>query len=261
MWVCLAIPLVWTMNFSISADARASASASAAPASTSSVSRPSSAVLASSRCLCDRATRASEAFRSAACTAPAASSWEMMRILPASSAAARTIWACWLARSVRSPVVLATSSVEAVICWVEAAICCAIAAASEEAFWMARVRSRSDATMPATLDSSWLLPYRADPLPSNPPVERSPCATRAATRSAVERGSMICRRIQLTTASSTRAQSRRKNSDTEGIAARMASPAAGVARPATSQRMPASPAVRARTASAPAPWTARVRFR
>ena len=48
----------------------------------------------------------------------------------ASSAASRTISACWLARSVSSPVVPATSWVDAVICWVEAAISSAMAAAS-----------------------------------------------------------------------------------------------------------------------------------
>ena len=100
-------------------------------------------MLVSSRSRCERASRASAAFRSAAWVAPAASSWAMSRIFPASSAAARTTTACWLARSVRSPVVLATSCVEAVISWVEAAISSDMAAASWACWRMVPTRSRS----------------------------------------------------------------------------------------------------------------------
>ena len=136
MCVCFAMARVCAMNFSISADASASASASAVPRATSSARRASSVLLASRRSRWLRASCASDAFRAAVSTAPAASTLAISRMRAASSAAARTVSACWLARSVRSPVVPATSSVEAFICSVAAAICCAIEAASPAAPWI-----------------------------------------------------------------------------------------------------------------------------
>ena len=117
------------------------------PVSTSSASRASSAVLASSRSRWERAATASAALREAASPAPLASTLAISRILLASSAAARTMMACCAARSVRSPVVPATSSVDAVISSVEAAISWAIAAASAAVPWIVSTRTRSCRTI------------------------------------------------------------------------------------------------------------------
>ena len=182
MCVCFAIALVWVTNLLISLDASASASASADPWSTSSASRASSAVLASSRSRCERAATARAALRVAASPAPLASTLAISRILLASSAAARTMIACWAARSVRSPVVPATSSVDAVISSVDAAISCAIAAASAAVPWIVSTRTRSCRTIAKMLCVSMSLPSLRDSCSLM--ERRSPCDTRCAIAAA-----------------------------------------------------------------------------
>ena len=121
---------------------------------------------------------------------PAASAVAMCRILAASSAAARTSWACSAARLVRSWHVAVISSVEALISSVDAEISVAIAAASSAAVRIAPTSRRRATTIVWTEERR--SPTSAASVRCVTTVtERSPPATRLAIAPAALTGSVM----------------------------------------------------------------------